>query len=175
MEHDIRKLFEKENLENKELPKFHRQEFLKKLEESQKKKPQKKPFFFYKIASILIIFGALFYLTIDYNKPNKKEDSILVQVKNIEKVYVESINKEWNKFVAITNDTVLVDRYKEKLNQSKKDYKTLTVSLDENPDSIHILEAIISNLQRRLELLKNIQEHIKELNQKNTSHETIYL
>ncbi|WP_435414040.1 hypothetical protein [Polaribacter aestuariivivens] len=175
MEHNIKKMFENEDFEKKELPQSHREEFLNKLKKSSTQKNKKNNYFIYKIASILMVFGVLFYLTIHIDESKEKPASILVQIENIEKVYVEEIDKEWESFVKITNDAVLINKYEEKLRQSSLDYKNLTHDLQKNPNNIMVLESLIENLQRRLELLKGIQEHIKELNQKNTSNETIYI
>ena len=65
--------------------------------------------------------------------------------------------------------------YQEKLKESDLEYQKITINFKEYPNNINVLQSLIYNLQRRLELIKNIQEHLKELHQKNTSNETIYL
>jgi hypothetical protein len=177
MEHDIRDLFSKNEESKKELPKNHREEFLKKLNTQTKKRRKIKPFFFLKIASsiALIICCTYFYYgaTSDVQKTAKTQ--IQIQVEMFEKEYLTNIDKEWNSFIEEANDTVLVKRYQEKLKESDIEYQKITANFKEHPSSIHVLQSLIYNLQQRLELIKDIQEHIKELNQKNTSNETIYI
>lgn len=174
MKHDIRYLFDKEKLIKKELPNSHRKDFINKLQNTTKEKTSKKKFYFLKVASVLIlmIVGVSIYFT--FSK-NEKSNSILSQVDKIEKEYIVNINKEWNQFIEITDDTKLVNKYQNKLNQLKSDYKKITRNLQENPDDVFVLESLISNLQQRLELIKNIKEHINELNQNKKSNETIYI
>jgi len=174
MKHDIRNLFDKKKLIKKELPNSHRNDFINKLQNTAKDKTSKKKFSFYKIASVLIlmIVGVSIYFTF---YKNENSNSILTQVDKIEKEYIVNINKEWNQFIKITDDIALVKRYKNKLSQLKSDYTEITINLKENPDNVFVLELLISNLQQRLELIKNIKEHIKELNQNKKSNETIYL
>ena len=174
MKHDIRYLFDKEKLIKKELPNSHRKDFINKLQNTTKEKTSKKKFYFLKVASVLIlmIVGVSIYFTFSKNEPS---NSILAQVDKIEKEYIVNINKEWNQFIEITDDTKLVNKYQNKLNQLKSDYKKITRNLQENPDDVFVLESLISNLQQRLELIKNIKEHINELNQNKKSNETIYI
>ena len=174
MKHDIRNLFDKEKLIKKELPNSHREDFINKLKNTAKEKASEKKFSYYKVVSVLIlmIVGVSIYFT--FSK-NEKSNSILAQVDKIEKEYIVNINKEWNQFIEITDDTKLVNKYQNKLNQLKSDYKKITRNLQENPDDVFVLESLISNLQQRLELIKNIKEHINELNQNKKSNETIYI
>ena len=174
MERDIRNLFNENEVSKKEIPKNHRSDFLKKLEQQNKKQNglQRKNIF--KIAaSVAILLFCTFYY---FNLNNKVEKTPLqIHLAEIEKEYLTSIDKEWDGFIAVAEDSILVNKYKVKMLDFDKDYQKITNQLNKTPNSINVLEALISNLQRRLELIKNIKEHIKELNQKNTSNETIYL
>ena len=177
MEHDIRDLFDRNEEPKRELPKNHREEFLEKLNTQTSKKTKTKSFFFLKIASsiLLIICCVYFYLDdVSYTQKIAKTQ-VQIQVEMIEKEYLINTDKEWNSFIEIANDSVLVRKYREKLKESVTDYKKITQQLIENPKNTNVLESLINNLQRRLQLVKDIKEHLKELNQKNTSNETIYL
>ncbi|MFK8059911.1 MAG: hypothetical protein AB8B78_07455 [Polaribacter sp.] len=174
MEHDIRDLFNKNEETHIEISKNHRIEFLQKLAHQHKKKSGFQSKNIYKIgAFIAIILVCIVY----YFNSNHLVDKtpLQIQVAEIEKEYLNNIDKEWNSFIKVANDSVLVNKYKIKMRDFDKDYQKITFELQENPNSINVLEALINNLQRRLELIKNIKEHLKELNQKNTSNETIYL
>ena len=177
MEHDIRDLFDKNKESKKELPINHRAEFLGKLNALELKKPKRKPFFFLKIASAiaLLICCAYFYLEVTTDVQKTAKTQVEIQVELFEKEYLINIDKEWNSFIRVANDSILIKKYKIKLKESETDYKKITDQLKEQPGNINVLQSLIDNLQRRLQLVKDIKDHIKELNQKNTSNETIYI
>lgn len=177
MEHDIRNLFNINQFEKKKLPDFHKAEFTKRLENASAKKNKNTFFSKTKIAVffLLMIFGVSIYFTFSEEEEQIKESLIFVEIEKIEKEYVANIDIEWQKFIKITNDTILINKYQQKLQNSNKDYKKLTLTFKESPNNIMVLETLIHNLQKRLQLLKDIQEHINELNQKNATNETIYL
>lgn len=173
MEHDIRDLFKDETNTKKKIPQNHREDFIKKLADLNPKKRTKKLAILKIAASILLLFSCIYL----YQKENFKieKTALEIQVEKIEKDYLKTIDKEWNGFLAIAKDTVLVKKYKVKLNEFDIDYQKITKQLKENPNNVNILESLIENLQRRLQLIKDIKEHINELNPKNASNETIYI
>lgn len=173
MKQDIRELFKNNELEKKKLPSFHEKDFLEKLERFNKNKLPKKHVEKWKIAvSILLIFsiGYYFFKSEIYISP---EPTLFVQVKKIEKEYLSQIDNEWESFIKLTSDKELVKRYEEKLSNLDINYKEISNELKQDPNNIMVLEKLIENLQTRLKILKDIQNHIKELNQKNISNETI--
>ena len=125
------------------------------------------------VVAIIVFTTVLLFPKNDDSEVNKT--LIQIEVAKFEKEYLKNINKEWQQFLAISNDSILIKKYEVKLKGFDTDYKKITKNLEKNPNNINVLEALINNLQRRLELIKNIKEHIKELNQKNTSNETIYI
>ncbi|MFY9243818.1 MAG: hypothetical protein WAO74_12410 [Polaribacter sp.] len=172
MEHDIRDLFKNEEASKTELPKKHLEEFIKKLESSNFNK--KKNYTILKIvASVLLIFSCIYFYKTGSNSLEKT--AFEIQIEEMEKDYLMKIDKEWSYFIKDANDTILVKKYKAKLKDYNVEYKEIAMKLNESPESINLLESLIENLQRRLQLIKSINEHLKELNQKNTSNETIYL
>lgn len=172
MKRDIRELFKEDELE-KELPENHRIEFLEKLKATN----EKKKFSFKKIlgyvASVVVLISV--YLFLPKNKIDEKNQQLLLHVQQIETEYLKNINTEWNNFLELTNDEKLIEKYDEKLKELSADYKVLSSKLNENPNDINVLEALISNLQKRLQTLKDIQEHIKSLKQKKVTYETIVI
>lgn len=174
MEHDIRDLFKENKCSKIEIPKNHRTEFLEKLEHQNKKQNGFQRNTIFKIAASIAIL--LFCTVYFINSNNEVEKTPLqIQVAAIEKEYLTNIDKEWDSFIAVAEDSILVNKYKVKMLDFDKDYQKITNELNKTPNNINVLEALINNLQRRLELIKDIKEHVKELNQKNTSNETIYL
>ncbi|OAD46326.1 hypothetical protein [Polaribacter atrinae] len=174
MEHDIRGLFKNKEYPIKKLPKEHRKDFITKLDGVKNSKNKKRFYYFLKItASILVLLFCGYFYQSTNSKPEKT--ALEIQFEGIENEYLVNINKEWSAFVEVTNDTLLIRKYKEKLKESDTDYKKITTQLKELPNNINVLESLIDNLQRRLQLIKDIKEHINELNQKKTSNETIYI
>ncbi len=174
MERDIRELFQENDDLNIEIPKNHKADFLNKLAHQHKKNKRFQQITIFKIAAfaVIILSGTFYY----FSANNTIEKTPLqIQVAAIEKEYLTNIYEEWKDFIEVAKDTVLVKKYKIKMQDFDKDYKKISKELAKNPNNINVLEALINNLQRRLELVKDIKAHIKELNQKNASNETVYL
>jgi hypothetical protein len=169
MKRDIRDLFKEED-DLKTLPKNHRTEFLEKL----KNKPKKNTSFpWLKIAAVLLIALTVGF-SIFYNKPeDNKVSPMIAQIEAVEAEYLANIEAEWKSFVAIAKDEVLVKRFRKKLDELDNDYQDISLQFKEDSDNILAVEALIDNLQNRLQILKDIQKHIKILNQNNEHNENI--
>ena len=168
MKQDIRDLFKEED-ELKTLPKNHRTEFLEKLQ----KQPTKKaaPLSWLKIAAVLLIALTVGF-SLFYNKPTKEEVSpIIAQIEAVEAEYLQNIETEWQSFLAIAKDEVLVERFRNKLDDLDKDYQDISIEFKDDPNNIMVIETLVDNLQTRLQILKDIQKHIKILNQNNEQYE----
>jgi uncharacterized protein HemX len=168
MKRDIRDLFKaEENLRS--LPENHRDEFLQKL----KKHPKKKQgmAFWLKIAAVAVI-GLAVAFSLYYKQPNEPQVSpIIAQVEAVEAEYLKDIEAEWESFIAIAEDEVLVARFKKKFDELDKDYQEISTEFQEDPNNVLVIESLVENLQTRLQLLKDIQAHIKILNQKDEQYE----
>jgi len=172
MEQDLRKLFETDEFPTKKLPENHVEEFAQKLQKQAPKKKSSKLLILRIAASIaiLIVIG-YFALSSSEEQPT----TLQKQVAEIEQTYLKQIDQEWQTFVKIAKDQELVKYYEERLNQLKDDYEEISVQFNKEPNSILILEELIANLQKRLELLKNIQKHIQETNKEKKRYETIII
>ncbi|MET2986409.1 hypothetical protein [Aureibaculum conchae] len=177
MKRDIRELFRGEDLDSKKLPPNHRIEFTEKLKFSKTEKPKKGNLgiFLKFAASFVLIIAAGYYIMNQKSSKIKGPTPLELQVQQIEQDYLREIDNEWQNFVKIAYDQKLIDRYKEKLNNLDNNYKEISKSFNESPNNITVLEGLIGNLQTRLQLLKNIQNHIKILNEKQRTNETIIL
>ncbi len=173
MKQDIRDLFNSDEFPKKKLPVSHQEEFLKKLQEVERKEPRRKKAisFLKAVAIIALVFSVGVYLQTESGQKTALE----IQVEEIEKAYLKDIDKEWKAFIKITDDQNLIQKYREKLQELDDSYKEISRQYRKDVNDISVLESLIENLQRRLQLLKEIKEHIIELNQKNKSDETIYL
>ena len=175
MEQDIRKLFNTEDETNHQLPLTHRGEFQDKLKQAtQKQKPSFK--WVYKYAAIAILFLSLGYIFIQQDVVGSiepEETALQLQLKEVEQQYLNHIEKEWESFKTLTDDDRLVERYEQKLEDLNKDYQELSLQFQDDRNNILVLESLIDNLKLRLQILKDIQHHIKLLNQKNEQNEII--
>jgi archaellum component FlaC len=96
---------------------------------------------------------------------------MIAQIEAVEAEYLKDIEKEWENFIAIAEDEILVERFKKKLNKLDKDYQEISAQFKNYSNDIMVVESLIDNLQTRLQILKDIQEHIKILNQNNGHYE----
>lgn len=170
MKQDIRNLFNEE-ADLKTLPENHRAEFAEKLKKQPQ--PKRRPYAWLSTAAILIIA-----VTIGFNVMQKEANPelnqvapIIAQVEAVEAAYLKDIETEWQSFIAIADDAVLVERFRKKLNDLDADYQAISVQFKEDYNNILVIEALVENLQTRLQILKDIQKHINILNQKNEQYE----
>ncbi|QNK78847.1 hypothetical protein H7F37_07190 [Winogradskyella sp. PAMC22761] len=170
MKRDIRTLFKGED-DLKILPEHHKSEFADKLKKQSK--PKQNPYAWLSAAAILIIA-----LTIGFNvrdmesKPELNQVSpIIAQVEAVEAAYLKDIETEWQSFLTIADDAVLVERFRKKLKDLDTDYQDISLQFKEDSNNILVIEALVVNLQTRLQILKDIQKHINILNQNNEQYE----
>ncbi|WP_417871739.1 hypothetical protein [Winogradskyella sp.] len=167
MKQDIRDLF-KEEEDLKTLPDNHRAEFLDKLNKQKQSKNKRYTW----IGAVAVVVVAL---TIGFalftKQPTENISPFIAQVEAVEAEYLEEIKTEWQNFVALADDEVLVARFKKKLDELDNDYKIISKQFKSDANNIQVVEALVENLQTRLQILKDIQEHIKILNQKNEQNE----
>ncbi|EPR72024.1 hypothetical protein ADIWIN_2863 [Winogradskyella psychrotolerans RS-3] len=170
MKQDIRTLFTEED-DLKPLPKNHRSEFADKLKKQSK--PKQNPYAWLSAAAILIIALAIGFNVRDMeSKPELNQVSpIIAQVEAVEAEYLKDIETEWQSFVAIADDAVLIERFRKKLKDLDTDYKAISVQFKDDSNNILVIEALVENLQTRLQILKDIQNHINILNQTNEQYE----
>ena len=175
MEHDSEKQFS-------ELPKGHRKRFEELLDKELPQKKEEKPFRLWKIAAtIAIIFGI--GITVYMNEGDtveetvvdtqqKKENSeaskitlgdISPDLKKVEQYYVANINLELADIELTEANKKLLDGYMNRLSELNDAYQELTLELNEVGPNNQTIEALINNLQLRLQLLYRLKEKIKEL------------
>ena len=176
MKRDIRDLFKGDEYESKSLPDGHREEFFSKLKASQPHKQRRTNYGdVIKVAASLLLFFAVTFVVIKTvgEAPSELAEGSAIerQVQDLEKKYLASINEEWNSFISLTKDDQLIDRYERKLEELDQRYKAITVKFKNDPNDIIVLEELVDNLKTRLQLLKDIQTHIKLINQTNEQHE----
>ncbi|MFD0861441.1 hypothetical protein ACFQ1M_04430 [Sungkyunkwania multivorans] len=184
MAQDIRKLFkEAQHLEKSKLSKEHEKRFLAKLEEELPAETKRsfRPWISM-AASIVVLLAAGFGISKFYEKEPSVDAQKVVEVdknasnpyeitlgnispnlKKVEDYYVANINYELSQIEVDEASKHLFDSYMKKLTELNDEYVRLNKELNEvgpNQDSI---DAMIDNLQLRLQLLYQLQEKLKEL------------
>jgi len=167
MQQDIREFFKAEE-ELKTLPENHRKDFLDKL--NAQKDTKKVSYLWLKIAAVAIVALTVGF-SLFYNQPTEEISPMIAQVEAVEDKYLKEINTEWENFIAIANDEVLIARFEKRLKALDDDYQIISEQFKNDSNNILVVEDLVENLQTRLQILKDIQEHIKILNQKSEQNE----
>lgn len=201
MAQDIRDMFkDKEAWTSEKLKEGHEQRFAARLEEAlPEKKAPKNRYIFLKIAAVLVVavgIGFFFFSPQESsfnqdpvadtpaqsaeqqesNGSNEKQfhlSDVSPQFKKIEDYYLGSLNLELAKLEVNDKNKALIDSFMEQLSELDKEYQRLNAEFEAGANE-QTIEAMISNLQLRLELLFKLKSKIKEINQtKNGSYENL--
>ncbi|WP_046755570.1 hypothetical protein [Kordia jejudonensis] len=154
-----------DTMETPTLPKGHRAEFLNKLSASEEIAAEKTPFFYWKsiAAACVLLLGIGAFIYSNFGKEETEQSSLFVEMKSIEDQYLQNIANEWEAFQLTANDAHLVKKYKERLGNLDASYQELKQEFLVQKNSLTTLEKMIQNLQMRLSLLQEIQQHLKRL------------
>jgi hypothetical protein len=185
MSKDIKEVLKEKVESSAELATNHRLRCQQKLMEDLHNKPSvnKSYHWLYAAASILLLlgFGYTFYPTENIETPINilpKEyngqislGNVSPELKTIEAYYVNTINYELSQ-LELTDDTKeFFDGYFAKIGELTKEYKSLTEELNTKGINDNTINALIGNLQLRLQLLKRMQKQLNEL-KKTNQHDT---
>jgi len=202
MAQDIREMFrnEKEPKPNK-LPNGHQKRFEDRMEKEFPKEKEQNSFFFLKIAAVLIVaFGVGFFFLNSgadnfNNEPSvvdtpteeaseEKEDQlkpsennfqlseVSPEFKKIEDYYLASLNIELSKINITSENKALIDSFMKQMAELDKEYQRLNKEIEDAGPNEETLEAMIANLQLRVDLLYKLKNKLKEIIQsKNTEYE----
>lgn len=191
MAQDIRELFKNEKKEESfAIPEGDRARFEQRLEKAFPKKKPKNAFFAYKIAAVLVVLlavGALLFLPKDQMKNEVVETSvedvnkenpvsaeeneaanvtladISPEYKKVEDFYMASFNLGLSKLEITEENKLLIDSFMAQLAQLDKEYARLNREFVKTGTNSETVEALIKNLQLRLELLYKLQNKLHEL------------
>lgn len=190
MGQDLRKLFEEEREAKKfQLKGGHEERFMERLE-SEMPKSKKPIFYFLKIAaSVLVILSAAFFgyrqfgvndnplkTTVVERQDNPpKETGISLgdlspDLRKIENYYVANINLELSKLEVFEENKIMVDGFMERLSELDSEYKLLNTELNKIGPNDQTINALIKNLQLRLQLLHKLKEKLNELKPSKNEH-----
>lgn len=179
MAKDIRKLFDADNkLSNDRMPAGHEVRFLNKLETGLPEQKATK-FNWLSIAASVVVFLGLGFGAFQLFNPAGNIGTSVVEVetpetktlgdispdlKKIEDYYVANINLELSKMKLTPENKELFDSYISQLENLKEEYNNLSLELTENgPDELTI-DALISNLKFRLNLMHRLKNQLNKLN-----------
>ncbi|MCX2837435.1 hypothetical protein OQ279_04660 [Salinimicrobium sp. MT39] len=194
MAQDIRKMLQEDKSLPSQPPRGHRNRFEARLEEhfpeNKQEKSSNRSFFFLKIAAVLVVaLGVGFFFlnnkgTFSGNEitdapaevEQEKEEEIEVtkeyqlsdespEFRKIENFYLASLNIELAKLDVNESNKALVDSFMTQLAGLDQEYKKLNAEISETGLTESSVEALISNLQLRLELLYKLKNKIKDVNQ----------
>ncbi len=199
MAQDIRELFKNDDpRENEKLPKGHQKRFEARLEEAFPQEKKGFSYFYLKIAAVLVVALGIGFYFLQQNStftqgpavvdsPSEEEKSgdenqipqrefrlseVSPEFKKVENYYMASLNMELAKIEVNDENRELINSFMEQMADLDDEYQRLNNEISENGITDQSLEAMIANLQLRLELLYKLKNKLKDINQsKNDNYE----
>lgn len=192
MGQDIREMFRnEEQLENEKLRKGHQKRFEARLEKELPVKKKNSYRHFFQIAAMLVValgIGAFFFF--NNGKDPIQNDNQIVETpakepvndekventdyrlsdvspefKKIEDYYMASVNIQLAKLDMTPDNKELIDAFMKKLETLSEEYIALNAEIQETGLNEETVEAMIANLQLRLDLLKKLKTKLNEIKQ----------
>ena len=183
MQKDIRDLLKGYKEENIEFSVNHSSKFEDLLQqEFHQQHPKKRSLKWLSIAASIVLLVSLainFYPTNTIEKDPKttpKEitlGNISPEFQTIESYYVNSINLEISELELTEENKEIIDGYLLKIAELTKEYKSLTKELNTKGVNDATIDALIRNLQLRLQLLKRLKKQLKQLKNLNKNETQI--
>ncbi len=196
MAQDIRNMFkDDESWTSENLNKDHLKRFEAKLDQALPKQKSNNKFKFLKIAAIFIVvlgIGAFFInkdqfiksdspIVITPEGVDEKEElpvkefqlsEVSPEFKKIENYYLAGINMQLAKLEVNPSNKALIDSFMSKMEELNKEYKHLNSEFNKSGPNEQTIEAMVGNLQLRLDLLYKLKNKLNEIKQsKNTDHD----
>jgi len=179
MPKDIRKILENYPEESVNLSADHSNKFESKLmKELHQEKTNRKPIYWLSIAAsiaLLVTVGIQFIPDIPDNPPVVKQENkislgtISPELNTIEAYYVNSINLELSQLEITDDNKELIDSYLKKIGELTEEYKSLTLELNTKGVNDQTIDALINNLQLRLQLMKRLKKQLNTLKEVNSN------
>ncbi|MEE9364704.1 MAG: hypothetical protein V3U92_19050 [Cellulophaga sp.] len=188
MARDLRKMFQEYKEEKHLMKSGHKERFLNRLEEEIPRK--KRHFLNWKIAASIVLIlssGVYFFNTKDSvdpinnaivekdTSPNNTNTITLSKLspdlKTVEEYYVTNIGLVLSELEISDSNKALVDSFMERLSELNTEYETLNKELNQVGPNDQTINALINNLQLRLQLLEKLKIKLNEL--KSSRNETV--
>ena len=182
MAQDIRDLLKNDsNKIQGKMPEGHEARFLKKLDAELPVNEERSWSWLQIAASVVIVlglsFGAYNYFKVDNSDtPTQVADTNTAQpdtkslgdispdLKKVEDYYLASINYELSKVKLTPENKELIDGYLSQLAELNKEYKNLSLELTNSGPNELTVNALITNLKLRLNLMYRLKEQLNTLN-----------
>ncbi|NER10774.1 hypothetical protein SAMN06265375_102245 [Muriicola jejuensis] len=189
MKQDLRTLFEAERNKKHKMREGHEIRFEQKLDEAF---PQRRSSFYYLMgmaASVVILMGLGFVFfqqmqtevpvktTVIDQQPVAQEPKgislgdLSPDLRKVETYYVNSINLELSRLDLSEDNKEVVDDFMDRLAELNAEYQSLNRELNEIGPNEQTIEALIRNLQMRLQLLLKLKDKLNHL--KSSNNETV--
>ena len=196
MARDLRELFEKEREQGHfRMKDGHEARFLAKLDEQLPTDGPKKKVFTWWLqiaASIVVAVGLSVYYFVDFKKDVEPDEKITVvdrenvnvqpqsislgdlspDLKKIETYYTTNINLQLSDLEIDPENKELMDSYMDRLAELNKEYQRLNLELNELGPNDQTIEALIKNLQLRLQLLQKLKTKLNQLKSSKNEQES---
>tara|TARA_R110001599_G_scaffold98558_2_gene253283 strand:- start:2229 stop:2783 length:555 start_codon:yes stop_codon:yes gene_type:complete len=175
MSKDIREIMK--NYKNKDvsLSAKHRNNFEDRLLKEVHHQPKKRNYKWLQVAAsvVIIVSLAIGYIGLEPTpeeiKPTKEISlgSLSPELKSIENYYVSTINYEISNLSVNDSNKEILEGYLAKIGELSTEYKSLTQELNTKGVNDEIINALINNLQLRLQLLQRLKKQLNDLKQLN--------
>ncbi len=195
MGQDIREMFRNQELSNREkISKGHQKRFESRLDEALPREKKNNNYGYLQIAAVLVVAlgvaGFLFFgnqnetvvpenqvveTSVDQetkeNVPstNYRLSNDSPEFKKIEDYYMASLNIQLAKLDMTPRNKELIDAFMNKLETLDQEYTALNAEIENSGLNEETVEAMIANLQLRLDLLKKLKNKLEELKQSKTN------
>ncbi|MEQ5789533.1 hypothetical protein J4E06_00620 [Muricauda sp. NFXS6] len=196
MARDLRELFEKEREQKRfKMKDGHEDRFFSKLEKELPNDPPKKKvisLWMQIAASIVVAVGLSFYYFSSNEGPVGTDEKVTVvernnpgggvqgislgdlspDLKKIETYYTTNINLQLSELADDPGNKELVDSYMDRLAELNKEYQRLNEELNELGPNDQTINALINNLQLRLQLLQKLKTKLNQLKSSKNEQES---
>ena len=193
---DLRELFEKEREQKRfRMKDGHETRFLSRLDEQLPVNAPKKKVYTWWLqiaASIVVAIGLSVYYFTDINKGVEPDEKITVvdrentgvpsqnislgdlspDLKKIETYYTTNINLQLSDLEIDPENKELMDSYMDRLAELNEEYQRLNLELNELGPNDQTIEALIKNLQLRLQLLQKLKTKLNQLKSSKNEQES---
>jgi len=181
MSQDLRDLMRVDNSKSQDkMNAGHEERFLKKLEKEFPKSKKQYGALWKVAASVVVFLGVCLYFytnskietsatkVVDTSQPMKEVKKFSLgdlspDLRKVEDYYVSTINFELSKLELTKDNKGLVDSYLEQLSELDHEYEKLNIELNEIGPNDQTINALIKNLQLRLQLLQKLKIKLNEL------------
>ena len=196
MAQDLRELFAREREQQTHTMKEgHEDRFLSKLEEniphSKRNRGTNRTLWLQIAASVVVVIGLGYYFLfsskevvpdndiVDTEDTNTQIQNVSLgdlspDLKKIENYYLTNINLELSGLEFNDDNKEIIDSYMEQLAELDAEYHRLNVELNEMGPNDQTINALITNLQLRLQLLQKLKSKLNQLksskNEQKSSH-----